>query len=1594
MHIILPKSKILAILLFFIVFLFGNVAKSATITSTGAGGLWSVGSSWVGNVVPSATDDVVIASGATITVDGARSAKTINIRGILLFNANNTSVNLPANGTINIVSPGNIANNGCSNNMEINIGGSKYAACQGNGNSPYTFQTLNTAGGNCPTSAGTLSGYQYICTSNSKTTTFSSTVPGGTWSSSNTSIATVNASTGVITSDWTNYGTVTITYTVGGTGGCTQYTASRTVYVATVQPTSLGQISYNGTPYSNSPSPPLVLCKGSTSLTFSIAGIPNVSGYVWRGDSTWIITPSADGLSAVVVFPANANQNNIEVYAQNGCGNGIQSYIYITLNSPSGTAPTITSQPSTATQTACLNGTVSAISVTASGSSSYNYQWYSNTTASNSGGTLISGATSQSYTPPTNVAGDKYYYCVVGGTCSPTVTSNVSGKITVNATPTAVAGGSNSACQSAFPAAITLSGASVGGSATTGAWSISGGGGGTLSTSLQTNTPGTVTYTPAANYTGTVTLILTSNAGTGCTAATSNRTINVIAKPTTATVGVTQNICGSLTSAVLGGNTPSVGTGSWSQFSGPGTSTFSSVNLGSSTVTASLYGAYVYRWTISNGSCTSATDITVNYYANPTTATVGTTQNICASLTTASLGGNVPTVGTGTWTQFSGPGTSSFSTVNTGASTATASVVGTYVYRWTISNGSCMNTADVTVNYYTNPTLTVPNPVATCSPNTVDLTAPAITAGSTASLTYTYWTNAGASITYGTPAVATAGNYYIKGTSAAGCFVISPVTVTINPAPTLTTATQPIFACNDSEATIKLTGLLPNTVSTISYTITGDAPQTIAVTADGSGVGYFDTRKLTVLANDNGKTLQITGVSTSSCSTTGLSINVTLNVQSNSGAITMNGSTIIPSGSSTSYSELSSVKFSIDNIAGATGYLWDVPPGWIITAGDGTREITVTTGSYDERDITVSVTANNLCPSAITVDLSAIPPSAPAANAIVAVSCNQLGSVTFNNLPDGSWTLTRIKGVNSTDIPGSGNTLTVNNLAAGDYTFKITTPRGATVSGTINVPDMPSTTWNGGSSWSNGLPNDNTKIILNASGTLSGIIEGCSCEVNSNKHIIFASLGILKLKNELNVDPAGSLTFKDKASLYQFNDEAVNSGIISYERTTLELNDLDYVYWSSPVADQKLGALYDSDRYFKLKNGAWDAQGKNDLMEVGTGYIIRVRKNAPIFHQTVNFIGEPNNGIKYVLSQGINKSNLIGNPYPSAIDADEFLLQNQTLSGGTLYFWSHFTVRKLDVNSSEYRYSSADYATYNISGGTAPLSTKDMIEAGVALTPSGQIASGQSFFVTSDTADPSFEFNNSMRLDTEGTNSQFFKQSNTKKTGKIKKDRVWLNLSNDSGAFKQLLVGYITGATNDYDKLYDGVTRNGNEYIDFYSVNNSKNYTIQGRTLPFDTADEVPLGYKTTIEGTFNININNVDGGLVNQTIYLEDKLTNTIHDLKSGPYPFTTAIGTFNNRFVLRYTNTSKLGTGDVEVKGKGVFVSVKNREIKINSFDQILSSVKVFDLKGSLLYERNKVNKNEFIIDTLTASSQFMVVMVQLEDGKWISEEIIFHD
>ncbi|MCV9931979.1 T9SS sorting signal type C domain-containing protein [Flavobacterium sp. LS1R47] len=629
-------------------------------------------------------------------------------------------------------------------------------------------------------------------------------------------------------------------------------------------------------------------------------------------------------------------------------------------------------------------------------------------------------------------------------------------------------------------------------------------------------------------------------------------------------------------------------------------------------------------------------------------------------------------------------------------------------------------------------------------------------------------------------------------------------------------------------------------------------------------------------------------------------------------------------------------------------------------------------------------------------------PTTPTVGAVTHPTCIvTTGSIALSGLLVGG-TLKQTGFVNK-DYSITASSMTIPLLASGTYQFAVDNGTcTSTVTAGITIKPQPEVaTYRTIGGWSS-TPTIEKSIIF-ANNYNSGIgtvgnLEGCSCTVNSGVNVIINSGATLTITNSVEVNTAlnTSLTFENNASLVQTTN-ATNKGDIIYKRISSKMKALDYTYWSSPVLGQKLNGLSpnsDPNKFYFYNNG-WQALGASNPMVVGKGYIIRVPKAGTWpgetvsypYAQPVAFKGVPNNGI--IQGETITAGNvyLVGNPYPSAIDADKFILDvtNNAITKGTLYFWTHNTAIE-DKGSQGFVYTSDDYASYNITGGTV---TKiAATTTGNKDLPTGKIAAGQSFMLESRGAG-TIAFNNGMRV--AGENSQFFRPSKTAKASGIEKNRVWLNLINAKGAFKQILVGYIEGATNGEDNNFDGASFNLNSFIDFYSINDEKNYSIQGRALPFTDSDQVPLGYSSTIKGDFTIEIDNADGSLSSQVIYLEDKTVGTIHNLTQAGYTFKTAIGTFDDRFVLRYTNKT-LGTGEFETAENAILVSVANKEIRINAISQTIDKVFIYDVTGKLIYKKDKVENPKLVIENLKSSDQVLLVKVVLDNKHTQTKKIIF--
>jgi gliding motility-associated-like protein len=292
-----------------------------------------------------------------------------------------------------------------------------------------------------------------------------------------------------------------------------------------------------------------------------------------------------------------------------------------------------------------------------------------------------------------------------------------------------------------------------------------------------------------------------------CTATTDQVTITVNAPPTAANAGPDQTICTTTGSVTLAGNSPAVGAGTWTQVSGPA-STITTPGAFNTTVTGlGTAGTYVYQWTTTNAPCASTNDqVTITVNAPPTAAAAGPDQTICTSTGSVTLAGNAPAVGTGTWTQVSGPASTittpgAFNSTVTGMGTA-----GTYVYQWTTTNAPCASTNDqVTITVNAGPTAANAGPDQTICVTTATVTL----AGNSPAIGTGTWTQvSGPASTITTPGafnstvtgMGTAGTYVYQWTTTnAPCAPTNDqVTITVNPAPTVSAAGPAITICSTS----------------------------------------------------------------------------------------------------------------------------------------------------------------------------------------------------------------------------------------------------------------------------------------------------------------------------------------------------------------------------------------------------------------------------------------------------------------------------------------------------------------------------------------------------------------------------------------------------------------------------------------------------------------------------------------------------------------------------------------------------------------------------------------------------------------------------
>jgi len=181
-------------------------------------------------------------------------------------------------------------------------------------------------------------------------------------------------------------------------------------------------------------------------------------------------------------------------------------------------------------------------------------------------------------------------------------------------------------------------------------------------------------------------------------------TVTVDQLPTVSNAGADQQICAG--STIITGNTPVIGSGTWSLAFGTGTVTNST--SASSAVTGLSTGKNKFVWTIINGSCPPSCDtVTIVVDALPSVSNAGINQQICNSA--SKFTATIPLIGTGTWSLISGTG--SITSFNSPSSNVFGLSLGQNIFVWRVSNGSCPSSSDtVVIQVDENPSLAEAGP--------------------------------------------------------------------------------------------------------------------------------------------------------------------------------------------------------------------------------------------------------------------------------------------------------------------------------------------------------------------------------------------------------------------------------------------------------------------------------------------------------------------------------------------------------------------------------------------------------------------------------------------------------------------------------------------------------------------------------------------------------------------------------------------------------------------------------------------------------------------------------------------------------------------
>jgi len=505
------------------------------------------------------------------------------------------------------------------------------------------------------------------------------------------------------------------------------------------------------------------------------------------------------------------------------------------------------------------------------------------------------------------------------------------------------------------------------------------------------------------------------------------------------------------------------------------------------------------------------------------------------------------------------------------------------------------------------------------------------------------------------------------------------------------------------------------------------------------------------------------------------------------------------------------------------------------------------------------------------------------------------------------------------------------------------------------------------------------------------------------------------LESDLDETSSGSLKRDQQGSSNLYNYNYWSSPVGTINNTTnnndYSINDVmkdgttttpQNIIWTSNYNGSPTSPITLSSYWvFKFQNlgnayANWQYVGPNGTLSSAQGFTLKgCGSTNP--DQNYTFVGKPNNGtITYPITP--NNVNLSGNPYSSAIDANNFINDNLTSTTGTLYFWEHYNTNNTHI-LADYQ---GGYATRNLVGGTPPISPPDVSGLGSSTKVPGQyVPVGQGFFVVGSTTGGTVTFNNGQRdfiKENESNSNTMFKNNSHINNNNTQYKKIRLGFTSNNNYHRQILLGFMENlATSGIDSGYDAIYID-NQPSDMYFINNNTKLSIQGEGS-FDNDNIYPIGVKTNTSGNVTFMVDGTEK-MNNKKIYIYDNTTNIYYNITNNPLTINLPQGTFENRFSLRFKKHNNQQNSNhkngAEKTENAIIVFAENNKINIqnNNEEDKIKSIELFNMLGQSIavFEIENQNQNQIELPRNNISTGNYIIKMITEKNN-ISRKIVFN-